>query len=327
MKKYDHSFHAYIQGTILIGFALLILGLIISGNIVYYIAPTMMPFIYFALVVFFLLGLLQVFRSTKKDSGHEHGESCNCEHDHRIPGPSWVKVVIYSVFILPILSGFVLPDRMLDSSIAANRGIQYGSGLFTKPVPSQPEETSEADSSETSRAEAYLEDPDEYISNLEASESGADFDAEEHYTIEDFYDQEWFDEYYIELAEELEEQDVITVTEDNYLDIMTVLDLHLEQFEGKKLEIIGFAYREPDFEDHQLVAARFSMTCCTADAAIYGTLIESEDAKEFEEDTWFYAMGTIEIQEYNGYKLPVLVDSYLHEVEEPDTPYVYPSFR
>lgn len=332
MKKYDHSFHAYIQGTILIGFALLMLGLIISGNIVYYIAPTMMPFIYFAMVTFFVLGLLQVFRSTRKHDDHDHGDSCNCEHDHQIPGPSWVKIGIYGVFILPILFGFVVPDRALDSSIVENRGIQYGSGMYTKPASAQVQSEGESSGeSETSRAEAYLDNPDEYMDHLQAGDTasldGSSDELGDHYTVEDFYDQEWFDEYYIELADELEQQDVITVTEENYLDIMTVLDIHLDRFAGKELEIIGFAYREPDFEDDQLVAARFSMTCCTADAAVYGTLVESPEAVNIEEDSWIYVNGTIEIQEYNGYQLPALVDSYIQEVDEPDSPYVYPSFR
>ncbi|MCD8502547.1 MAG: DUF1980 domain-containing protein [Bacillaceae bacterium] len=42
----DLSFHTYLRGIILIGFALLILGLIVTDNIKYYIAPKMMPFIY-----------------------------------------------------------------------------------------------------------------------------------------------------------------------------------------------------------------------------------------------------------------------------------------
>ncbi|PIB49320.1 hypothetical protein AOA57_10930, partial [Pseudomonas sp. 2588-5] len=75
-QPYDHSFHAFIQGIILVGFAMLMLHLILTGNIVYYIAPMMMPFIYFALVVFFLLGIIQVFRSTTK-TDHDHHE-CAC---------------------------------------------------------------------------------------------------------------------------------------------------------------------------------------------------------------------------------------------------------
>ncbi|MBU9714748.1 TIGR03943 family putative permease subunit [Evansella tamaricis] len=315
MKKYDHSFHAYIQGIILIGFALLILGLIMTGNIVYYIAPSMMPFIYFALGTFFLLGIMQVFRSTKKDS---HQDSCSCEADHQIKGPFPVKLLIYSIFILPILFGFILPDRALDSSVAANRGIQYGSGLGINQVSGEGE-------SSLSRAEAYLDDPEGYINSL--SENNGETDDIEHFQLEDFYDQDWYDDYYSELADEFAVEDTITVTEQNYLDVMTVLDIYLDRFIGKEIEILGFAYREEDFEDHQIVIARFSMTCCTADAGVYGTLVESQEAKDFEEDTWLFARGTIKKGQYNDFIIPIIEDAYLVEVEQPATPYVYPNFN
>ncbi|WP_256592486.1 DUF1980 domain-containing protein, partial [Pseudomonas sp. 2995-3] len=66
-----------------------------TGNIVYYIAPMMMPFIYFAMVTFFLLGIIQIFRSTKKEEHHD--TSCQCNHDHQIKGPTPVKLLIYSI--------------------------------------------------------------------------------------------------------------------------------------------------------------------------------------------------------------------------------------
>ncbi|TMW73692.1 TIGR03943 family putative permease subunit [Alteribacter natronophilus] len=330
MRDYDFSFHAFIQGIILIGFALLMLWFVLSGNIVYYIAPKMMPFVYFALVTFFLLGIVQVFRSTRKSDAD--GVSCTCGHDHRIPGPPIVKLLIYGIFILPVLMGFVLPDRALDSSVAQNRGMIYGSG--NSPTVNAATQAQAAETgTEQSSAEEYLEDPEGYMENLESGAApdendlpGPD-DVQEHFTVEDFYDQEGFDQYYVELAEKLQHEDVITVTEENYLDIMTVMDVHLDKFIGKDIEIVGFAFREPDFDDHQLVAARFSMTCCTADAGVYGTLIESNQAADIEEDTWIHVYGTIKEGEYNGYRLPVITDADLNEVEEPASPYVYPSFR
>ncbi|PYZ98517.1 TIGR03943 family protein [Alteribacter lacisalsi] len=334
MREYDFSFHAFIQGIILIGFALLMLWFVLSGNIVYYIAPKMMPFVYFGLVTFFILGIVQVFRSTKKNDSS--GAACTCGHDHRIPGPPIVKLLIYSIFILPVLMGFVLPDRALDSSVASNRGMIYGSGNSPSADAAQEAgrqtEAAETAEEEQSTADEYLEDPEGYMESLEADTSGtgeapSPDEMDEHFTVEDFYDQEGFDQYYVELAEKLKHEDVITVTEDNYLDIMTVMDVHLDEFIGKDIEMIGFAFREPDFDDHQLVAARFSMTCCTADAGVYGTLIESSHAKEIEEDTWIHVYGTIKEGEYNGYRLPVITDADLNEVEEPDSPYVYPSFR
>ncbi|QOY35974.1 TIGR03943 family putative permease subunit [Anaerobacillus isosaccharinicus] len=312
-NKSDLGFHAYIRGIILFGFALFILGLIITDNMKYYIAPRMMPFIYFSIVVFFLLGIIQIFRSTKKGQTEE-GIDCDCGLDHQVSGPRWVKVVVYSIFILPLLMGFIIPDQALNSSIAANRGIIYGSGMnLAKPVDG---------SSVTPKADQFLNDPEGYLASLEEND-----DDIEHFQLEDFYDEEWFSEYYEELMADLLNESVIQVTDQNYLDIMTLLDLHLEKFIGKELEITGFVFREQDFEDNRLVVARFSMTCCTADAGVYGTLVESEEADLFENDMWIKVRGTIHKTEYHGYELPIVHLREVTVVAEPDSPYVYPSFR
>ena len=173
----DHSFHSYIRGIILIGFSLLLLAFIISGNIKYYIAPKMMPFVYFALVVFIILGVVQIIRSTKKEDPDAY---CDCGEDHSMTGSPVTKVLIYSIFVAPIVMGFVLPDKVLDSSVASNRGIQYGGGLLTKP-------TDQPNPSTTSRADAYLENPDAYMDDLEQG-----FLDEENYSIEDYYTEEGY---------------------------------------------------------------------------------------------------------------------------------------
>ncbi|ERN54497.1 TIGR03943 family putative permease subunit [Alkalihalophilus marmarensis] len=313
-KETDLGFHAYIRGIILIGFALLILAFIITGNIRYYIAVNMMPFIYFATGVFLLLGVVQIIRSTSK--GQEEELLCDCGTDHSMEGSPVTKLLIYSIFIAPIVLGFVLPDKVLDSTVAQNRGVQYGSGILTKPTAQVSEE-----GSQTSRAEAYLNDPDGYMENLESETSASD-----EFSTEEFYTEEGFNSYYDEMAQELLAEERIVVTEENYLDIMTVLDLHLDRFVGKEIHIVGFVYREPDFDDNQLVVARFGMTCCVADASVYGTMIETTEATAFENDTWVNVVGTIDKTMYNDFHIPLIQLDTINEVPEPDTPYVFPSF-
>ncbi|MCM3714853.1 TIGR03943 family putative permease subunit [Halalkalibacter oceani] len=316
-KHTDLGFHAYIRGIILIGFALLMLAFIITGNIRYYIAPTMMPFTYFATVVFLLLGVVQIIRSTAKNQEEEH--DCECGADHSMPGSPAGKLLVYSIFIVPIILGFVLPDKVLDSSVAANRGIQYGSGILTEqssaPSPAQPAATN------TARAEAFLADPDGYYEQLEAGSTEADeFDAR------DYYVEEGFKQYYEDLAEEFHQAETVIVTEENYLDVMTILDLQLQRFVGHTIEITGFVYREPDFADHQFVVARFGMTCCVADAAVYGTMVHTDDASQFANDTWVTLRGVLNQTEYNGYPMPLVQLKEIEVIEEPENPYVFPRF-
>lgn len=316
-NKSDLGFHAYIRGIILIGFALLILAFIITGNIKYYIAPTMMPFIYFATIVFLLLGVIQIIRSTAK--GQEEEQLCDCGTDHTMSGSPVTKLLIYSIFVIPIVLGFVLPDKVLDSSVAANRGIQYGSGILTD----QAAASNRVEQNTTSKAEAFLDDPDAYFEQLEA---GIDNEEEEHFTAEDYYTQEGFNQYYDELAEEFLTAEKIVVTEENYLDVMTMLDLQLDRFIGHSIETVGFVYREPEFEDNQLVVARFGMTCCVADASVYGTMVVANDASQFENDTWVRVTGVLDRTEYNGFQMPLILLRDIEVVEEPDSPYVFPRF-
>lgn len=338
--SYDHSYHAFIQGIILLGFALLMLSLIITGNIVYYIAPTMMPFIYFALAVFTLLGIVQVLRGTKSTTGedHVHDHNCNCEHDHEIKGPPIVKVFIYSIFVLPILFGFTLPDQSLDSSIAANRGIQFaGSGASSDNAPPDPSAALAADNPDNSaydeaesddslsRAEAYLEDPDGYLASIEERTNPAGPDVD-HYEIEELYGEDWFDDYQLELRDKWIDEDHIVVTDDNYIDIMTMLDYFMDDFTGRTFEITGFSYRDDSLTDDQLISARFAMTCCTADVTVHGLLFEHPDAHRFAQDHWLTVTGTLEVTEHEGTVMPILTDTSLTEIPEPDRPYVYPSY-
>lgn len=316
-SKGDLSFHAYIRGIILFGFALLILGLIITGNIKYYIAPKMMPFIYFSVSIFLLLGVIQIFRSTKKGQSEE--DDCDCGLEHQVGGTTWVKVIVYSIFILPLLMGFIIPDLALNSSVAANRGVIYGSGKNQVVTVAQ-------DQSSTPRADQYLNDREGYLAAIEGK-SAEDAEDIEHYQIEDFYNDEGFGDYYDNLMAEIIKEPVIKITEENYLDIMVLLDIHLEQFIGKELEVTGFVFREPDFKKNRIVVARFSMTCCTADAGVYGILVESDEAYFYEDDLWIKVRGTITKTEYNNIELPVLQMREVTVVTEPDSPYVYPSFQ
>ncbi|WP_246238171.1 TIGR03943 family putative permease subunit [Alkalicoccus luteus] len=289
--------YAFLRGVILMGFGLLILGLVLSGGIVYYIAPIMMPFIYFGMVTFFILGAVQLFQDK--------------EDDHPQPWP------VYVLFLVPLTAGFILPERGLDSSVAENRGVQYGAAAHG---PGLQAEESESD---TPRADSYLDDPDGYMEALGGTEEE---EADEHAPL-DYEDEEWFEGYYEELFETYAGADEIAVDEDTFIDVLTLLDLYTDSFEGTEVEVYGFAFREPDFDENRLVAARFGMTCCVADAGVYGLIIDSEEAADFGDDTWFQARGTIRAGTYNGQEVAILEDAELEPIEQPDSPYVYPGYQ
>ncbi|GGK12315.1 permease [Caldalkalibacillus thermarum] len=306
----EHGFQHFFRGIILFGFTMLLLSLILSGQIQYYIAPRMMPFIYFSVAVLLVLSILQILRSTDK-AGKE--DTCGCEGTHALPDKRWKKVVIYTIFLLPVLSGLLLPEKVLDSSIAATRGVQLSDQFNSRMLQfdDQPKQSAE----EETRAAA------DDLAELEAGELG------EHFTYEDIVATVDLDDYYGQLLKEALEQDVVKITDDNFLDMLSVLNMYADQLLGKEIELMGFVYREEGMPLDHLVVARFSMTCCTADSAVYGLLVEGEEAKQYGEDSWVRVTGTLVEKDFNGWLIPALVIKEIGEVEPPETPYVYPNFR
>ncbi|WP_226673574.1 DUF1980 domain-containing protein [Rossellomorea aquimaris] len=122
-------FHTYIRGIILLGYALLLLKLFLTFNLQYFIAPKMNGYLYFALGVFLLLGAIQVIRGT---SSHTKSHSCDCE-GHELPRGAMKSFMIYTLFVFPLVLGFLLPDNVLDSAAAAKRGVKIGNTMFSTP--------------------------------------------------------------------------------------------------------------------------------------------------------------------------------------------------
>lgn len=118
IKNIDVTFHIFLRGIIMLGFAILLLALLLSESIYFYIAPSMVGFSYLTTVLFFVLGLFQIFRSAYPKDHH------SCNEDHHIPASTSVNMIVYSLFLIPIFAGILLPTATLNSEIVANRGTQ-----------------------------------------------------------------------------------------------------------------------------------------------------------------------------------------------------------
>ncbi|WP_096152864.1 MULTISPECIES: TIGR03943 family putative permease subunit [Bacillus] len=305
----DYGFHVYIRGIILLGFTLLFFKLIVTGDIINFIAPRMYPFMYFAAAVLFILGVLQIWRSGSKN---KEELVCDCGFDHGEKSTPIQSLLIYSMFILPIVTGFMFPDNILDSSIIEKRGFTN-----SKIIAEERQQMNENNYS-TSRAEEYLDDPEKYLDSLE---EGTDEVPLEH--PDGFEIQQPPEGYYEQLKEEILQDDIIIVDDDRYIPIMNVLDMYMDEFIGKRIEILGFVYREEAFNSDQFVVARFGLSCCVADAGVYGTLSTMPGAEELQLDEWIKVTATIDVTEYNGWMLPYLKVESLEKVDQPATPYVY----
>ncbi|MGM7720744.1 TIGR03943 family putative permease subunit [Metabacillus sp. Hm71] len=306
----EHSrFHIYLRGIILIGFTLLMIKLELTGNITNFIAPKMMPFVYFAMVVFLLLGVMQIWRSGSKK---EAGIDCACGMEHSRSLTSFRSFFVYLLFIIPIITGFLFPEAVLDSSVAAKRGFK-----------SMAETKAQADG--TAEQEAYLDQLDEGIGDKVAQSSNIPDVPLEH--PEGFELQAPPEDYYAQLEKEMLDMDMISLTEKDYIAMTSILDQNPKKFVGKKVEMMGFVYREDDFKEDQFVLARFGLSCCVADASVYGTLVTIPDAKQFGDDQWLKIEGTVTTINYHDLTLPYIKVTAVEEIEQPDEPYVYENYN
>ncbi|MFZ3589343.1 TIGR03943 family putative permease subunit [Bacillus sp. DJP31] len=312
----DYSFHIYIRGIILIGFAMLAFKLVLTGDIYNFIAPKMMPFIYFATITFLLLGIVQIWRSSSKDHDELY---CNCGVDHGNTRNTLQSTVIYSIFILPVVTGFLFSEVVLDSSVAAKRG-------FTGNKVAATNESAEFDEQ---KVLDYLDDPEEYISQLEQT-YGIDGSLISEDTPlehpEGFEIQAPPEGFYEKLEAQLLAEDKIVVEDETYIQTMNIIDSNVDKFVGKKVEMIGFVFREEDFKSNQMVVARFGLSCCVADSSVYGTLSTGDMVKDLKDDQWVRVSGTFEKAEYNDWELPYLQIEEIELIEQPKHPYIYEKY-
>jgi uncharacterized repeat protein (TIGR03943 family) len=95
-------------------------------------------------------------------------------------------------------------------------------------------------------------------------------------------------------------------------------------FNGQEADVIGFVYREPDFPASHFMVARFTISCCVADANAIGVPVRFEGSGELEENTWVRVRGAFEAGDFRGTVTPILAATNLEVVEEPKHPYLYP---
>ncbi|MCF8890842.1 TIGR03943 family putative permease subunit [Priestia megaterium] len=311
MKKIDQQFIIYIRGILLIGFSLLMFKLILTGKIVQFIAPKMMPFILFSSGTFFLLGIIQIWRSSV-----DNDLTCECSHDHMEKGK--IRTTFsYSLFLLPIMSGFLFSNHTLDSSVAVKRGLSFSVNTSDNQQQPAGDEKIEVTNSEMEKDTNDLlsGDSDETPKNIPTTHQNS---IAAKVAPKGFYEL---------LEKKLVKQPKISINNTDYIPVMNIIENNANQFIGKKVEVNGFVYREKGFKDNQFVVARFGISCCAADASVYGLLSTLENASTLKKDTWVHIKGIIQKTTYNGENVPYIQVQQIESIDQPDNPYVYELYQ
>jgi putative membrane protein len=114
--------------------------------------------------------------------------------------------------------------------------------------------------------------------------------------------------------------------ERNILDWLRVFNTvdDYSELNGEPADLIGFVYSEPSFGENRFMVARFTISCCVADASAIGVPVAWNDASVLQADTWVRVHGAFQVDDFKNDRLPVLQAESVTPVEQPEHPYLYP---
>lgn len=95
-------------------------------------------------------------------------------------------------------------------------------------------------------------------------------------------------------------------------------------FDGEPADVIGFIYREPDYAPDHFVVARFTMSCCVADASAIGMAVYFDGADDIADGEWVRVSGDFLAGTFRGTATPILQATVVDIVDQPEHPYLYP---
>ncbi|MGG5779993.1 TIGR03943 family putative permease subunit [Bacillus albus] len=278
------AYHRYIRGIILIGLAMLLFKLLVTGNIYNFIAPKMIKFTYIAFVVILLLGSLQVWRD-----GREKQDDCNCCKHHTALKSGMKSFFVYVLFVVPIISAFLFGGVTIDGSLAGKRGMN---------------QSVQARSIEKNEKEGIQVNPDwqeqDETSNLKVTDQ-----------VEE------------QLEKSMLGQRKIQVEDKDYVQTMSIIGQDVKRFKGKEITFSGFIYNDKDVTGDKVVVARYGITCCIADASVWGMIVAGEDVRKLPQETWVKITGLLDETTYKGTLFPLVKVNKVEKINKPTDPYVY----
>ncbi|NDJ62446.1 MAG: TIGR03943 family protein [Chloroflexi bacterium] len=96
------------------------------------------------------------------------------------------------------------------------------------------------------------------------------------------------------------------------------------ELNGQPANVIGFVYSEPAFDPETFMAARFTVSCCVADASAIGLPVRWPGSLDLPQGEWVRVQGTMQVGEFRGDQLPILQATRVEVVDQPAQPYLYP---
>jgi putative membrane protein len=100
---------------------------------------------------------------------------------------------------------------------------------------------------------------------------------------------------------------------------------NVDEFNGQQGDLVGFVYRDIRFKDSaQFMLARFTVSCCVADASAIGVIVQAKDVDKIKQDSWVQVKGKFQVQTFDGQRTPILIADSVEVTGQPAHPYLYP---
>lgn len=114
----------------------------------------------------------------------------------------------------------------------------------------------------------------------------------------------------------------ITMTNENYTNILKACHENIEQYIGKNIISTGYIFKAEDFNENEFVLAR-DMLINSSEAQIVGFMCNYKNAKDLEENSWVEIKGKIIKGVYHG-ELPIIEVKNIQKITTPENIFVYP---
>ncbi|MWC29524.1 TIGR03943 family putative permease subunit [Paenibacillus sp. MMS18-CY102] len=282
--------HYLFRAALLGGYAFLIVFLNKTGELSLFVAPRTEQAVKLSALGLYAAAAYQAYSAFRiwRDS---HQEDCGCDHGHG-PSPSPLRnTLIYSLFLLPLLLGFLMPHEPLNSTLAAKKGMSF-TGLQSAAPPASPP------------APAQQEKP----------------------SLDQLFATDDYTKAYASFGKKLYQQPSITVDDSLFIETLTTLDLFQSNFIGKQVTLTGFVYRDQGMSNEQFAVSRFVMNCCSADALPYGIMVHSSNAAAYPNDSWVNFTGTVTTTSFQNNTILMLEAASITPIPTPADTYAYPNY-
>ena len=297
--------HYSVRASILAALSGYIVHLVKADKLQLYLLPRMMIYVKLGAMALFALAIFYVFLAIHYSNEKHEKETCDCGHEP--PRSASGNVLLYGLFVIPLLLGFALPDAIMGSDVASIKGMNLNAASLSQAPASS--------SSQSAVAKPAAEKPARQDSGTPARDELDKLFPADEYSID-----------LANLGKKLYGRKNIHVGTEGFLELLTMLDMYKDNFKGKEISISGFVYREEGMDKDEFIVSRMAVQCCSADAIPYGVLVKSKGGASLKKDTWISMTGILTTSKYKGNEVVTLDGNKIKVIQTPGDPYVYSYF-